>query len=265
MPYKVSFKTKDEVPAELQEFVKEEQDGDTTVWTVSLEPAARLKEFRDNNTNLAKKSESLQGIVDKLKPLLGDEPDLDAILSEVTELRGIKQQVDDGKIKGTDSIEAEVAKRTDAMRKAHDETVQALKTENATLKAKVSESVGKYKTAVLDNAVSIAASDTAIGVNPKALPHVINAARGVFEVGDDGKMTAKDPGGNTRWGEDGSTPMTITEWLKELKTTDSFFFLGSTGGGAGGGGDSDINGMSAADIAKLPAEERLRLANRSKT
>lgn len=262
MAYKLKFKTKDEVPEEFQEFAKEVEEGDAKVWVINVEPAARVKDFRDRNVEQSKKIETLESVVEKIKPLLGEDGEVDPLLTEVTELRGLKQQVDDGKITAKTDIEAEVTKRTEAMRSAHNETVQALKAENSQLKTAKAESDSKYKMAVLDNAVSIAASDTAIGANPKALPHLINAARSVFEIGDDGKMTAKDAGGNTRWGEDGSTPMTITEWLKEMKTTDPFFFLPSNGGGAGGGADSDIKGMSAAELAKLSPMEKLRLANR---
>lgn len=258
----LKFKTKEEAPEELREFLKETDDGEAKVFTVTMVAKQRLDQFRDNNTNLSKKVEQTESFVQKFKPLIPEGKTEEDLLKEISDLRAVAQQVKDGKIKGSDQIEVEVNNRTEAMKRAHDETVQNLTREVGRWKTQAEAVDQKYRQSVVEMAVSTAASDPKIGVNPKALPHILSAARSVFVVDDSGKMLPKDSGGNTIWGEDGATPMTITEWLKKLRSTDEYFFLGSGGGGAGGGNGDKVNGMSAADLAKLPAMERLKLANR---
>lgn len=260
----LKFKTVEEAPEDLREFLKETTEGDEKLFTVTMVAKNRLDQFRDNNTNLAKKVEGLDVFQAKLKPLIPEGKTEEDLINEVKELRAVAQQVKDGKIKGSDQIEVEVNNRTEAMKRAHDETVQNLTREVHKWKTSAESTDQKYKQSVLDMAVSIAAGDAAIGVNPKALPHILSAARGVFVVDENGKMLPKDAGGNTIWGEDGATPMTISEWLKKLRSTDEYFFLGSNGGGAGGGGGEGkgLGGMTPSEIAKLTPRQKIDLANR---
>lgn len=267
--YKLTFKTKAEVPAELADHVKEvkAEGSEEVTYVVSLEPAARVKEFRDKNLELAKANEQLTAAAKAIEPLLvGDDASIENVVSELTELRALKQKVDDGKIKGAENIEAEIASRTEAMRRAHDDTVKALTTEVSTLKKANAESDAKYKMSIVDRAVMEASGNPDIGVDPRAMPHILNAARGVFTVAEENGRTAlkpQDAGGNTMFGEDGASPMSVTEWFKKLKESDPFFFKSSTGGGAQGGDGKDFGGMSAAEFQKLSPMEKLRIANRS--
>lgn len=268
MPFKLTYKTKEEVPAELQDYAKEvkAEGSDEVSFVVALEPATKLSEFRDNNVSLAKSNEELKAKASILDKILGEDQEADAFITELGELRGLKQQVDDGKIKGADNIETEVNKRVEAMKRANEETVQNLQRENAGLKDALTASDNKFKMSVIDTAIMSAASDPDVGVNMKAMPHILNAARQVFVVEEENGRTnlkPQDTGGNTLFGEDGSSPMTVTEWFKKLKETDPFFFLGSTGGGAGGGdGKAEYGGMSQVEFQKLSPQEKLRIANR---
>ena len=260
----LKFKTKEEAPEELHEHLKEVTEGEEKFFSVTMVAKQRLDQFRDNNTNLSKKVEGLDAFQAKIKPLIPEGKTEDDLLAEIKELRDVAQKVKDGKIKGSDQIEVEVNSRTEAMKRAHDETVQNLTRDALKWKTAAETVDHKYRQSVIEAAVSIAAGDPKVGVNPKAMPHILSAARGVYVVDDNGKMLPKDSGGNTIWSEDGTTPMTISEWLKKLRSTDEYFFLGSSGGGAGGGnGDGKgMGGLSQAEIAKLPAMERLKLANR---
>jgi hypothetical protein len=262
---KQNFKTKEEAPEELREFLKETEVEGVKAFSVSLVAKDRLDQMRESNLALSREKEGVTPVLGKFQKLLQKDKTVDDLITEVSELREVAQQVKDGKIKGSKEIEAEVTARTEAMKRANEETSQALLRENAALKQKVDISEAKYRQTIVDNAVMAAAADPKIGINPKAMSHVINAARGVFEVDEKGSLTPKDGGGNTMFGEDGVKPMTIGEWFKKLRTTDEFFFLGSSGGGAGGGGGSEkkLGGMTAAELAKLSPTERIRLANRA--
>lgn len=260
----VKFNTKEEAPEELREYLKEAEVEGKKVFAVTMVAKQRLDQFRDNNTALSKDKEILTSVVGKFKPLIPEGKTEDDLLKEISDLRALQQQVKDGTIKGSDAIKAEVESRTEAMKRAHDETVQNLTREVGKWKETAGSLDQKFRQMTIDQAVNLAASDPKIGVNPKALTHVMSAARGVFQVDEHGKLIPKDAGGNTIWGEDGSTPMTITEWLKKLRTTDEFFFLGSNGGGAGGGSNDGkgLGGLSQAELNKLSPMERLKLANR---
>lgn len=264
--YKLNYKTKAEVPAELLEFAKEIKNGEETSYEVNLAPAQKVNEFRDRNIELAKKNEDLTVAFAVFKPLLGEDKKPEELVAEITELHALKQQVADGKIKGAENIEAEILTRTEAMRRAHDETTQRQAAEIAALKDNVSKSDSRFKNSVVENAIMAAAGDSDLGVNPKAMSHILNAGRAVFsaeEIDGQLKLIAKDRGGNTMFGEDGASTMSVSEWMKSLKDSDPFFFLASNGGGAAGGKQIK-GGMSEADFQKLSPKDKLVYANRNK-
>jgi hypothetical protein len=261
---KIKYKTADEAPEEIREFLKEETEGDAKFLAVSVVAKSRLDEMRVNNTKLSTEKEALAAQVATLVKFVPEGKTAEDLGKELEELRALGTQVKDGKIKGTDAIEGEVTKRTEAMRTAHDTTVQQLTKDVKKWQDAALASDSKFKQTVVDNAVMAAASDPKVGINPKAMGHVLATARQTFQVQDNGQLLAKDSGGNTVWGEDGATPMSISEWFKKLRVTDEFFFNPSTGGGASGGtGNGGSGGLSAAELAKMSPMDRLKFANKT--
>ena len=84
----------------------------------------------------------------------------------------------------------------------------------------------------------------------------------MFIVEQDGTITPKK-NGQTLWGEDGSTPMTMKEWINlSLRKDAPHYFKKSAGGGAQGGADAkNFGGMTEEEFNKLPAMRRLEIAN----
>lgn len=81
-----------------------------------------------------------------------------------------------------------------------------------------------------------------VGVHPTAIPDLVNRARGVFTVGDDGKITCVDSNGVPVLEQNGQ-PRTPATWVESLKADAPHFFPGSSGANSRGGmtptGNSD--------------------------
>lgn len=258
------FKTKEEVPAELHDQIKEAAD--KTGFEINLVANAKLDEFRQNNINVSKERDELKGFKDKVSPLLGEKT-VEDWAKEIGELTGIAQKVKDGTLKASDAIEAEVTKRTETMRGTLESQIASKAAESAAWKAKAEAGETKLRQFQVDNAINALAADPNIGLNPKATADVLSRARAVFEVQADGSLIPKRNGEVIR-GENGVDPMTPTEWIKNLRKEAEYYFLGSKGGGAGGdstAGKAQFGGMAEADFNKLPPMERLKIANRTQT
>ncbi len=258
------FKTKDEVPAELHDQIKE--SADKAGFEINLVPNTKLDEFRQNNINVSKERDDLKDFKAKVSPLLG-EKSVEDWAKEISELTGIAQKVKDGSLKASDAIEAEVTKRTETMRGTLESQIATKAVEAAAWKAKADAGEMKLRQFQVDNAINALAADPSIGMNPKATADVLSRARAVFEVQADGSLVPKKNGEVIR-GENGVDPMTPTEWIKGLRKEADYYFLGSKGGGAGGdstAGKPQYGGMTETDFNKLPPMERLKIANRAKS
>ena len=134
------------------------------------------------------------------------------------------------------------------------------------MKAERDAAVSAYKQTFIDRQVSTVCNDPELGVEATAIDDVMNRARAVFIVEEDGSLTPKSKTGQTLWGEDGSTPMTMKEWVNiSLRKDAPHYFKKSAGGGATGGADAkNFGGMTKEEFDKLPAIRRLEIANQAK-
>ena len=105
---KFTFAKIEDIPDALRGEAKETED--KKGFEIDLVSAS----FRDKNIEVSKERDQLKTVVDGYKTVFGDDPNTTA--TELKELRVIGQQVKDGKIKGTGDIEAEVARRTEAVK-----------------------------------------------------------------------------------------------------------------------------------------------------
>ena len=255
---KISFDTAEAIPAGLKEFATEENGK----FVVDAVPAVKLTEFRDNNIAISRERDRLNGIVSRLAPVVGE--DVDAFLANYLEISGIATQVKDGKLKGSDAIEAEILNRVASMKTGFERQLSdaAVAKTNAERLAQTYDQ--RYRRTVVDQAVTQAVIADVSGALPSALPDILGRAYQVFQVSDDGKLVAKD-GDAIIYGSDGTSPMTPIEWVTgKLRETAPYFFKNSNGGGATGGGtagDARFGGMNEADFRKLSPEKKLALAN----
>jgi hypothetical protein len=227
-----------------------------------------MEEFRDNNIEISKRLEKAEGLVSKILSATGiksaEEFDPAKFTEELGALKDTAQKVADGKLQAKDDVEKEVAKRTEAMREKFNTDLQAAAVEKATLKRERDDAIAQFKRTFIDKAVAQVIADPDLGLEPTALVDVVSKAYNVFKVQDDNSLRPESANGQTLWGEDGTTPMNMKEWIGiVLRKESPHYFKKSTGGGAGGGGDTkQFGGMSEADFNKLSPQKRLEIANR---
>lgn len=98
---------------------------------------------------------------------------------------------------------------------------------------------------------------------PTASDDIIYRATVFFDV-EDGLVVARDTAGELIRGKDG--PITIKEWIVNLKTTAPHLFPGSQGAGGGSGGgsqtDTEVKMAAAASSGNMKEYRRLRLARK---
>lgn len=252
----ILFDSEELIPEGLKGHEKKTELGK---FVVKVVPEAKLVEFRENNVTLSKERDVLKGQWEKVAPLVGES--LDDFMKTYDELKQTAQKVADGKLKTSEDIEVELTKRTGQMRESYDRQIAGEAEKRANAEARAVDADKKYRQSLVDRCVTDAVLNEKSGVEPAALPDILNRAYGVFHVEDNGVIIAKD-GDATIYGADGSTPMTAIEWLATLKERAPYFFKGSSGGNATGNkGNDKVGGMTRADFNKLPAATRLKMAN----
>jgi hypothetical protein len=262
------YKTEDEVPADLKEHAKVvDEEGDYKgQYSVNVVPRKKLDEFRTNNEGLAKEKEAAEGAIKKFLGVLGikslEEADFAKLGEDLTGLRDTARKVADGKLKASDDIDKVVEERTSVMRQKFDDELRAKTAEVANMKTERDTAVANYKRTFVDRAVASAITDPDLGVEPTALADIMQRAYGVFVVEEDGSITPKK-NGQTMWGEDGTTAMSMKEWIGIVLRKDAPHYIKkSNGGGATGGGDAkQYGGLTQEEFNKLPAKRRLEIAN----
>lgn len=252
----INFNSIDEVPAELREFAK--TDDDTGKVGVNVVPNAKLVEFREKNIDLSKQLEAVSPILDRVKKIAGD--DLDSFESDLAGLRDISRRVQDGELKTDDQIENAVQDRIKVIRDGYENNSKAQAKEVNELNGRVATLTERLNRTVIDKEVTAAVLADS-GINTTAIPDILQRSYGVFKI-EDGKLVAKD-GDATIFGANGADSMTPTEWLVKLRDQAPHYFKGNAGGGAAGGKEEKIGGMTAAQIAQLSPLQRLELANKT--
>lgn len=199
--------------------------------------------FRQKNIDVSKERDQLQAVVNAFKSAIGEDPN--AVATELTELRQVNQQVKDGKLKATGDIEAEVARRTEAVKSELTSQIKAQSDRAADFEGKYTASEQKRRTMIVRQAIASVVMDPANGANPAALADFEARGLNVFRVKDDDSLVAMH-GDAVIYGTDGATPMSPKEWLGKVLKDSPYLAKGSSGGGAGG--DNNGKGMYGTGI-----------------
>jgi hypothetical protein len=251
----ITFDSLDSIPEGLREGAKQ-VDGKFVVNAVLN---SKLQEFRNNNIEVVKDRDTWKTRYEKVAPLIGD--DVEKFASELPQLRTIAQQVADGKLKGSDAIEAAVKERVENQIKAAEEKQRELDGRIHTIAGERDEYKSKFERSVLDQQITnaILAQDSV--ANPAAMPDILARAAKQFVVQKDGTVLPMN-GDKIVYGADGVNPMSPNEWLTKLVSEAPYLGKASAGGGAAGGsaGVEGSYGMSQADFQKLDPSTRIRLA-----
>lgn len=264
----LKFKTKEEIPDDLREHAEEIKDegAEKGQWKVKVAADKKLGEFRDNNVELRRKVDALTDDNKIMRGALGlkdeDKFDSEKFTTELTGLRETQKLVNDGKLTKSDAIEAELEKRTTSMRQSLEDGKNAALQAATREKARADELEGKLKRGVIDRAVYEVCSDAEMGIHGWAAEYIQQLAYGLYSVDENNKLVPKE-NGSVVYGDSGSEPMTVKEWVEnKVRKAKPQFFKTNVGGGATGGGDATkFGGMSEKDFMDLPPEKRLEIVN----
>lgn len=205
MPLKFKYLKKDDVPAEHVSLYAE-KDGAFVLDVEGAVAREKLEEFRNNNINLQNQLKAFEGIdVEKAKELLQKQQELeDANLIKSGDLGKIIE-------KQLSPVKGELDKE----------------------RARANQLQSQLEAFTLST--SLQAVGAKSGVRTTALTDLQARATRVFKVAD-GKIVAFDADGQIRPGKDGYTPLTLDEWVEELRSEASHLFESNSGGGASGNG-----------------------------
>jgi hypothetical protein len=255
----ILFDSLDAVPEGLREGAVE-ADGKVKINVVAK---AKLDEFRENNVKLAKERDELATFAGRAKTILGSD-DMDAVEKDLVAVRIVAQRVKDGELVENKGLETAVEERTKQMRETYESEAQKQVKEAAGWRDKFAATSQRLRQTFVDRAISDAVFDESSGVEPRALTDILQRAYRVFEVSEDGKLTAKI-GDAIMYGNDPGASMSPKEWVATLKDEAPYFFKVSVGGGAGGSGEAKkLGGFTQEQLSKMTPIQRLRLANGEK-
>lgn len=171
-------------------------------------------------------------------------------------VRSILQRFSDdeeAKLIASGKIDEVLTKRTERMKSSYEqETAKERQAREA-----AEQRAEKFTRRVLEN--SIRAEATAAGIHQHAVDDALLRAQGVFQLDDEGNPVAAEG----VFGKDGK-PLTLKEWLAEMKDKAPHWFLQPKGSGAPGSGGQQRGGKAInrqAFDALSPAERINHLRN----
>ncbi len=212
MALKFKFKTREEIPAELQPFYVE-RDGAWTLDADGVVEKSKLDEFRTTNVNLIKERDDLA------KRFEGIDPDAVRQLAEDKRKLEEAQQLKAGEV--------------DKVIEARLKTVRAeWEKQHGVVVAERDALTGRLTAIQIDQAVVTEA--TKRGLRPTAIPDITSRARTNFKLVNGVPQAFEADGQTARMGKDGMTPMTLAEWVDALVSDAPHLFEANAGGGAAG-------------------------------
>ena len=206
MALKYKFKTREEIPAELQPLYVE-RDGAWTLDAEGVVEKSKHEEFRANNIALTNQLKRFEGI----------DPDAVHQLAEDKRKLEEAQQLKAGEVDKV--IEARLKTARTEWDKQHGVVV-----------AERDALTGRLTAIQIDQAVVTEA--TKRGLRPTAIPDITSRARINFKLVN-GVPQAFD-GDMARVGKDGVSPLTLAEWIEALVSDAPHLFEANAGGGAAG-------------------------------
>lgn len=154
-----------------------------------------------------------------------------------------------------------INRRMEKVAAQYDSKIEGLSEEKMTLQQKLEQANSQIRDLLIDSRV-VTAFNSEQGFE-SAVPDVVLRAKSIFKV-EDGDVVARDANGELLRGKNG--PLTIQEWVAELKDKAPHLFPGSGGGGvtggrAGAGGNNfDDRMVAAAQAGDMKEYRRLREA-----
>ena len=223
MALKFKFKTREEIPAELQSLYVE-RDGAWMLDADGLVEKSKLDEFRTTNVNLIKERDDLA------KRFEGIDPDA------VRQLADDKRKLEEAQQLKAGEVDKVIEARLKSARAEWDKTHGVVVAERDAL-------TGRLTAIQIDQAVVTEA--TKRGLRPTAIPDIAARARVNFKLVNGVPQAFEADGQTARMGKDGLSPMTLAEWVDGLVSDAPHLFEANAGGGAAGSGSGGAGGASA--------------------
>jgi hypothetical protein len=225
MPLKHKIEKLEDVAEGVRGFY-EASNGAFFLQVEGLVPKSQLDEFRNNNITLMRERDDL----------LAKYKDVDLVkYRELLATAGkTPKEIDDA-----------VAARVSQMRTEHEAAITERDTKITTLS-------GQLNTVLVDGTLRTEAGKS--GALAGALDDIVLRGRGVFQT-QDGKLIARNDKGEPMYDKDGTSPLAVTSWLKDLKKSAPHLFEGMRG--AGGGGNNGGAGGGAMDVSKMSATQKI--------
>lgn len=233
MPLKFVVDNLDAVPEGLRGDYQQAQDGKHYLQVEGAVHKDRLDEFRTNNVQLKKQLEQFA--------------DIDPV--KAREAINLVANIDQKKLLDAGKVDEVVRQRVEAMKTDYETKLTNMGNDIQTRDKQL-------EVLIVDSSVRQAA--TQLGVLPTAVDDVILRAKTVFQV-KQGNAIPFDSKGSVVYDVDGSTPLSINNWVKKLKADAPHLFQGTSGGGAFGGrgnGSMDLSKMSPTQKIAAGLEKR---------
>jgi hypothetical protein len=218
MALKFKFKTKDEIPPELQSLYVE-RDGAWTLDAEGVVEKSKHEEFRTNNIALTNQLKRFEGI----------DPDA------VRQLADDKQKLLEERQLKAGEVDKVIEARLKTARAEWDKTHNVVVAERDAL-------TGRLTAIQIDQAVVTEA--TKRGLRATALPDITARARQSFKLINGVPQSFEADGQTARMGKDGVSPMTLAEWVDALVSDAPHLFEANAGGGAAGSGSGGAGNRS---------------------
>jgi hypothetical protein len=212
MALKLTYKSKDEVPAELQS-IYVERDGQFALDVDGVVDKTKHDEFRTANVALKKQLEELS------KRFEGIDPD------EVRKLADDKRKLEEEQQIKVGEVEKVLENRMKNAKTEWDKQLGLVAAERDSLN-------GRLTAIQIDQGVTTVA--TKKGLRPTAIPDITSRARTVFRLVNGVPTAFENDGKTVRVGKDGMTPMTLEEWVDTQVADAPHLFESNSGGGAAG-------------------------------
>src|ERR1035438_4187704 len=185
MALKYKYKTKDEIPAELQSLYVE-RDGAWTLDAEGVVEKSKHEEFRTNNIALTNQLKRFEGI----------DPDA------VRQLAEDKQKLLEERQLKAGEVDKVIEARLKTARAEWDKLHGVVVAERDTL-------LGRLTAIQIDQAVVTEA--TKRGLRPTAIPDITSRARTNFKLVNGVPQASEADGQTARMGKDGVTPITLAD------------------------------------------------------
>jgi hypothetical protein len=211
MPLKFKYATKQEIPAEHQSLYVE-RDGAWLLDADGIVSQSKLDEFRQNNITLTNQLKKFEGIDPEAVHKLAEEKQRLELLTQ-----GHKPE----------EVEKIIEKRLKAARADWDKTHGVVVAERDALH-------GRLSAIQIDQAIVTEA--TKRGLRPTAIPDITARARLTFKLVNGVPQAFDGDGQTVRLGKDGTSPMTLAEWVDALVSDAPHLFEANAGSGAAGSG-----------------------------